>query len=331
MRNGNNADKAFSCRQHMIFWDTFRLMCGVLGGGVGGGAVADADADVVIVSFTLQIIIIEDLIAHALSTSISPLSPPPRPCSLCPTGAVPLVSCLAKLCENARASRPPSAALSVSLISLVHMPALLACPAVACWLAPARDCNYHWYCPPKGLPTLSSFSLKKAPSSTTPNLIAAIRLIRLSHHHLPLPLYPASSPPLPSHSVTTQISTSCAAHSISRPPTFASILPFSAAHPPAERHLLDALQERATDLRQPCWNLNITLRALPHSRKRRFPSHGPQYPIPFLAGIAAGYVQSSGQPNPRRRQSPLSKPPSTLPTRYARCGHIGGRIMTGNT
>jgi hypothetical protein len=31
---GNNADKAFGAAQHMIFWDTIRLMCGVLGGGL---------------------------------------------------------------------------------------------------------------------------------------------------------------------------------------------------------------------------------------------------------------------------------------------------------
>jgi hypothetical protein len=131
MRNGNNADKAFSCRQHMIFWDTFRLMCGVLGGGVGGGAVADADADVVIVSFTLQIIIIEDLIAHALSTSISPLSPPPRPCSLCPTGAVPLVSCLVK-CESESASERST--LRVSDLACAHAcsACLPSCGLLAC-------------------------------------------------------------------------------------------------------------------------------------------------------------------------------------------------------
>jgi hypothetical protein len=35
----------------MIFWDTNRLMCGVLASLVGGvGAVADADSDAVIVS-----------------------------------------------------------------------------------------------------------------------------------------------------------------------------------------------------------------------------------------------------------------------------------------
>ena len=34
MHSGNNADKAFGAAQHMIFWDTIRLMCGVLGGGL---------------------------------------------------------------------------------------------------------------------------------------------------------------------------------------------------------------------------------------------------------------------------------------------------------
>lgn len=182
--------------------------------GVGGGAGAVADA--VIVSFTLQTIK-EDLIADALPISISQdpfTNPAPLPCPqlvLCPW-------CLV-LCENyesvSERSDPPC------LISLVHMPAscgLLACACALITLVLAAQ----------GLPALQKqLWLEKAPSSPVhhtkshscdpphPTLTSPLASASLS----------ASSPPLLFSQRHHQISTSCAAHSISRPRTFASILP----------------------------------------------------------------------------------------------------------
>ena len=155
MHSGNNADKGHRCGQHMIFWDTNRLMCGaVCLVGVGGGAVADADA--LIVSFTLQTIE-EDLVADALPNSNYP-SPTSRSLSL---SRVPSWCCalgdlsLWHLCENCECESASERSDPPCLISLVHMPAscgLLACACSQCSLITLVLAT-------QGRPALAVFSL----------------------------------------------------------------------------------------------------------------------------------------------------------------------------
>ena len=152
------------------------------------------------------------------------------------------------------------------------------------WLVGLRlleTCNYSTTATGHpGSACLSSVSLKKAPSSTTPNLIAAIRLIRLSHHHLPLPLYPASSPPLLSHSVTTKY------HLHVQPIAYQDLLHFhqsslqrgsSAAERPSSRRSAGKGDRSSTTMLEPKYYASSS----PTFTKAKIPFSWPSIPNPI--------------------------------------------------
>ncbi len=179
-------------------------------------------------------------------------------------------------------------------------------------------------------------SLSKSPLAHPPKLTKCEhRHIRIRAHFTSASATSRPAPiPLPFSHCYNPLSTSCAVHSISDPSFqhLSSLL--SSARPPvaAERpSSLWAAGKGDLDFQRPCQNPNSTRRLLRPLRKRRYPFHGPQYRIPFLAGIVAGYAPSFGQLNRQRRLLPPSKPPSALRIPYGPCDHIDGRITMGNT
>ncbi len=220
-----------------------RAWWGGVGGG-GSGAVAVAVADAVIVSFTLQT---RKEVDALLNSNIHLQPPGPGPALSCPCPQLvlvlcPWVSCLVSSClclclvrelrvrdceSVSERSDPPC------LISLVHMPASCGLLACACSLITTA---YYYYWPPRVCLHLPLATLarerERAPSSPHPNLHSCDPASSDSHLTSPtclcLCLFPSSTILTAS---PTQISPSCAPHSISRHSYICIYPPFSAAHP----------------------------------------------------------------------------------------------------
>ena len=91
------------------------------------------------------------------------------------------------------------------------------------------------------------------------------------------------------------------------------------------------VREAANLPQRPCQTTSTRRPRPEHTRKRKCPSRGPQYQIPYRAGIVGGYGRSSAHHSLPPLPLPRSKPPSTLKIRYEPCGITDGQSMTANT